>query len=159
MPTLYTPWTFSSWSTEMTMMPLLNASSRVAFKPLTSPGLTRMASTFLAIRFWSCWICPGTSVSALSMTRSLVMPCAIYSALTALSSSIIWVRYSLLMKEFEMPMVNFLAGAAVAGAAVAGAAVAGATVAGAAVAGAGAWVGAAVGVPQAASMDVTAIRI
>src|SRR5512135_424352 len=127
MPTSYTPLAFKAWSTEMTMMPLATASSRVAFRPLTSPGFTRMASTPLAIRFWSCWIWPATSVSLLSMTRSLVMPLAMYSALTALSSSIIWVRYSELMNEFEMPMVNFLAAGGVVGAVV-GAAVVGATV-------------------------------
>src|SRR5512142_3111119 len=136
MPTSYTPLASSAWSTEITMMPLLTASSRVAFRPVTSPGFTRMASTFLAIRFWSCWIWPATSVSALSMTRSLVMPLAMYSALTALRSSIIWVRYSLLMNELEMPMVNFLA----AGASVA--AGAGAWVAAGASVGAGAGVGA-----------------
>src|SRR5512146_2481418 len=118
MPTSYTPLAFKAWSTEMTMMPLLTASSSVALRPLTSPGLTRMASTPLAIRFWSCWIWPATSVSLLSMTRSLVRPFAMYSALTALSSSIIWVRYSELMKEFEMPMVNFLAAGGVVGAVV-----------------------------------------
>src|SRR5512143_4110217 len=147
MPTLYTLGTFSAWSTEMTMMPLLTASSSVAFKPLTSPGFTRMASTFLAIRFCSCWIWPATSVSALSITRSFVMPLAIYSALTALSSSIICVRYSLLMKELEMPMVNFLAAGASVAAGAAGW-VAGASVA----AGAGVAAGA-----QAASMDAMAI--
>src|SRR5512135_2186677 len=125
------------------MMPLLTASSRVAFKPLTSPGFTRMASTFLLTRFCSCWIWPGTSVSALSMTRSLVMPAFMYSALTSFSSWIICVRYSELMKELEMPIVNFLPVAA--GAVVAPAAGAAAAVGAGAVVGAGALVGAAAG--------------
>ncbi len=30
-----------------------------------------------------------------------------YSLLTSINSAIIWVRYSLLMNGFEMPMVNF----------------------------------------------------
>src|SRR4051794_21684299 len=98
----------------MTIMPLLTASCKVAFRPLTSPGLTRIASTFLLIRFCSCWIWPATSVSALSITSSLVTPLSMYSLLVSISSWIICVRYSLLMKGFEIPMVNFLPGAAAA---------------------------------------------
>src|SRR5215207_534267 len=68
-----------------------------------------------------------------------------YSWLTSINSSIIWVRYSLLMKGLEIPIVNGPsppAGASVAGSSVepgasvaAGASVVGAWVAGASVAG------------------------
>src|SRR5215216_2508678 len=79
-----------------------------------------------------------------------------YSWLTSINSSIIWVRYSLLMNGLEIPMVNgppaaagSVAGASVAADSVAGISVAGASVAGASVAGGASVVGAA----QAVIMD------
>src|SRR5687768_11303055 len=80
-----------------------------------------------------------------------------YSWLTAISSSIICVRYSLLINGLDTPIVNgapsaagSVAGASVAGASVAGGSVAGASVAGTSVAGGGASV---VGAAQAVIMD------
>src|SRR5690606_3565283 len=84
-----------------------------------------------------------------------------YSWLIWINSSIICVRYSLLMKGLEMPMVKgapSAPGASVAGASV-GASVAGISVAGGAVA--GGWVGggaSVVGAPQAASREAIVIN-
>src|SRR5688572_14361198 len=79
-----------------------------------------------------------------------------YSWLTSINSSIICVRYSLLINGLEMPIVNgtpsaagWVPGASVAGDSVAGISVAGASVAGASVAGGASVVGAA----QAVIMD------
>src|ERR1044071_6214606 len=86
------------------------------------------------------------------------MPLSMYSLLTSCSSEIIWVRYSLLMKGLEIPMVKgpVPAAASVAGISVAEASVAaGGSVAGACVA-AGAWVAVA-GEPQATIMEAMVI--
>src|SRR5918994_6681804 len=86
-----------------------------------------------------------------------------YSWLTAISSSIICVRYSLLMKGLEIPIVNgapSAPGASVAGASVGASVIAsvGASVAGASVAGASVAAGGSVwGAPQAAIMDAIVI--
>ncbi len=122
-----------------------------------------MASTFLAIRFCSCWIWPATSVSALSITSSLVRPASMYSLLISINSAIICVRYSLLMNGFETPIVNFLAsGAAGCSGALVGSGAAGCSGAlvasGALVGSAGAWVGC--GATQAVSTsERTVIRV
>src|SRR6187200_763289 len=84
-----------------------------------------------------------------------------YSLFTSISSSIICVRYSLLINGLEIPMVYgapSAAGASVA-ASVAGASVA-ATSVGASVAGISVGLGASVaGAPQAAIRDATVIKI
>src|SRR5688500_7507502 len=84
-----------------------------------------------------------------------------YSWLTSINSSIICVRYSLLINGLEMPIVNgapsaagWVPGASVAGDSVAGISVAGISVAGASVAGASVAGGASVvGAAQAVIMD------
>src|SRR5215207_11061596 len=86
-----------------------------------------------------------------------------YSWLTAINSSIICVRYSLLMNGLEIPIVYGApspAGASVPGASVAAGASVGASVAGASVAGASVAAGASVGgAPQAAIMDAMVINM
>src|SRR5258708_22593992 len=96
----------TSWSTEITTMPLSVASLITGLRAEGELGSTIIALTPRLIRLRICWACPCTSTSELTTTRSFVSPCFIYWALADCKSEIIWERHSLSTNPLDTPMRN-----------------------------------------------------